>query len=405
MIINISWKNIWRNKSRSLIIMTAMTLGIFAGMFLTSFMKGMGKQRVESALKTEVSHIQINQPGFHDNVDLSLFIENTKEIENTLDTMSSIEAYSKHVIVQSMIKTSKSSVASMIIGVDPEREVLVTDLQDQIIEGTYLNADKRNKIVISKKLAKKLDVGLKKKIIISLVNLNGDIDGDAFKVVGIYETSNAMYDDMHVFVRNEDLARIAGMDSDKAHMYSINLKEGADMAMASDSLMHKLPLNEVEDWKKANPILSYTNDAMDQYMIVLMAIIMLALFFGIVNTMLMAILERTRELGMLMAIGMNKKRVFLMIMLETVMLSLSGAVGGIILGSVVNGYFSRYGLDLSVWGEGLESIGYDPIIYFVSDFNSIVIIVVNVMVTGIFAAIYPAIKALKLRPSEAIRAI
>ena len=138
---------------------------------------------------------------------------------------------------------------------------------------------------------------------------------------------------------------------------------------------------------------------------VFMLIILGALGFGIVNTMLMVILERTRELGMLMAIGMTKRRVFMMIMLETLFLALVGALIGEVLSMLLIHYYGSTGIDISSMAEGMESVGYSAITFPVLEGYRYVQITIMVIFIGLLASIYPAIKGLKLDPAEAIRTI
>jgi ABC-type antimicrobial peptide transport system permease subunit len=151
------------------------------------------------------------------------------------------------------------------------------------------------------------------------------------------------------------------------------------------------------------PEVGLLDDTMSVYLFMIMGIILFALMFGIINTMLMVVLERTKELGMLMAVGMNKLRVFSMIVLETILLSLTGGITGTVLGYSLVQLFAKTGMDLSVWQEGLESIGYDSIIYPQIAFSDLLQVTIMVIGTGILAAIYPSIKALKLNPAEALR--
>ncbi|MDD4491803.1 MAG: FtsX-like permease family protein, partial [Bacteroidales bacterium] len=156
-------------------------------------------------------------------------------------------------------------------------------------------------------------------------------------------------------------------------------------------------------WLKISPEAGYLVSAMDQYMYIFMVVILLALCFGIINTMLMVIMERVRELGMLMAIGMNKLKVFMMIMLETVFLSLTGGVLGIVGGYFVTRYFEHAGINLYFWKEAFASMGYSAMVYPVIEPGTMIIVTIMVIVTGIFSSLYPAYKALKLNPSQAIR--
>ena len=144
---------------------------------------------------------------------------------------------------------------------------------------------------------------------------------------------------------------------------------------------------------------------MDYFLFIFLIIILLALGFGIVNTMLMVILERTRELGMLMAIGMTKRRVFMMIMLETLFLALVGALLGEVLSMLLIYYYGITGIDISSMAEGMESVGYSAMTFPVLEAYRYVQITMMVIIIGILASIYPAIKGLKLDPAEAIRTI
>jgi ABC-type antimicrobial peptide transport system permease subunit len=165
-----------------------------------------------------------------------------------------------------------------------------------------------------------------------------------------------------------------------------------------------MPGMDVQTWDEIMPEAGMYSSAMNYYLFIFMIIILLALGFGIVNTMLMAVLERIKELGMLMAIGMNKRRVFSMIMLETVFLGMTGAIIGMAISYGLIWYTGRTGLDLtSLYQEGFEAIGFSPMIYPTIGWESFIQLIFLVVLTGVLAAIYPARKAMKLNPSEALR--
>ena len=134
-----------------------------------------------------------------------------------------------------------------------------------------------------------------------------------------------------------------------------------------------------------------------------MIIIFLALSFGIINTMLMAVLDRVREIGMLMAIGMNKTKIFLMIMLETILLMLTGSVVGLVLSYLLIEFFGKHGIDLSSLSSGLSGFGFSTVVYPFLEMNAYIKIVIMVIITGFLSSLIPAKRALKLNPSEAIR--
>jgi ABC-type antimicrobial peptide transport system permease subunit len=170
-------------------------------------------------------------------------------------------------------------------------------------------------------------------------------------------------------------------------------------------LQAELPGTEVVPWKELSPELGYLTELGNTYLYIFVIIILLALGFGIINTMLMVVLERVREIGMLMSVGMTRWRIFLMIVLETVMLSSTGGLLGIFLGMIAVWRLSITGIDLSVWSTGLTEMGFNPIVYPEWDAALVLNIALLVVATGVLASLYPAWKALKLKPSEAVRAI
>jgi len=151
--------------------------------------------------------------------------------------------------------------------------------------------------------------------------------------------------------------------------------------------------------------LAYADEMMGQTVYIFMSIIMIALLFGIINTMLMAVLERKRELGMLMSIGMNKTKLFTMIVTETVLLAIIGGPLGVLLAYASVHYFGAVGIDISIVGEGMKSFGMDSMLYPMIENKYYPQIAIMVIITAIFAALFPARRALSLKPAEAVRSL
>jgi ABC-type antimicrobial peptide transport system permease subunit len=165
------------------------------------------------------------------------------------------------------------------------------------------------------------------------------------------------------------------------------------------------PHQKVESWRDLSPVLVFMEQWMASSLKVLIVIIMAALAFGIINTMLMAVLERIRELGVLMALGMKRSRIFLMIMLETIFLSIVGGPLGLLAGFVTISWLGKRGIDLTEYSEGLEAIGYSSVLYPALSYQDYGLIVAGVLITALVASVYPAWKAVRLNPVEAIHTI
>jgi ABC-type lipoprotein release transport system permease subunit len=406
-LIKIAWRNIWRSKLRSIVVIFAIASGLVGGLFSSAWMTGMVNQRVSEALSIESAHIQLHNTEFIDNFDVKKTILSTKNIVKNISKTPGVKAVTSRLKISGMAATANKNMGVTIIGVNPKSEKEVFKLYTKIdtLNGTFLNSNKKNTIIISKALATELKAKLKSKIVLTFQDYHGEITGAAFKVVGIFKTTNSVWDKMHVFVKENDLRKVLELPENQSHEIDILLNDFKQATAISAHLQKKYPTILIEDWTKIQPYINFITSYMNVMMGIFMLIILGALGFGIVNTMLMVVLERTREIGMLMAIGMTKKRVFSMILLETIFLALVGAFIGELISMLLINYYGKVGVDLSSVAEGLETIGYSAITYPYLEPIKYVQITILVVITGIIASIYPAIKALKLDPANAIRTI
>ena len=403
MIFSISWRNIWRNKVRSLVIITAVALGICAGVFSTAFMKGMMDQRIQQAISTEISHIQIHRQDYRQESSLQLYMNGSPAMVKQLEGINHVKGASQRIIIQSMVASAETSSGVKIMGIYPENEQKVTNLSAKIVEGQYFEGVPKNPVVIGKKLAEKLNVKLHSKIVITLQDMDKNITAGAFRIAGLFETPNSTYDEMSVFVRYNDLSRLLNFPEGASHEIAILVDDNEIVASVQGEIKALVADYEVLNWKEISPEMSYMTEVMDMYMYIFIIIILLALLFGIINTMLMVILERIKEIGMLLAVGMNKLKVFTMIVIETVQLSLVGGVAGVIVGGLIAKYFETHAINLSRWAKGYSQLGYDTMAYCSLEPEMVINITILVIFTGIIAALYPAYKALKYDPAEALR--
>ena len=248
-----------------------------------------------------------------------------------------------------------------------------------------------------------LDYRIRNKVQVAISDRHGTPIQGIFRVCGIFKTTNTGFDQFSVFVKAAELAKLYGGDEILTHEIAILLKDIDDAGLVKEKLIRISGENTVRTWKELAPDAAMMNDFMIIYYFMFIGIIMLALAFGIINTMLMAILERTKELGMLMAIGMNHNRIFKMIMLETIFLTMVGAIVGMFSGWIIIQTLGKTGIHFSAWGEGFEAIGFAAIVYPEVNFDFFIFITIMVISTAILSSILPARKALKLNPVEALR--
>jgi len=472
MIWSIAWKNIWRNKKRSLVVIVAVTLGIISGVLLVGIMEGWVKQRLNDVIFNEVSHIQIHNPEFIKNEEIDLTVKNPEEISQGIDSLQEIAAWVIRTKIIAMANTPWANTGVIIYGIDPEKEKQVTEIYKKIVPGggVYLDAQNPGDILISDKTAEilklkqyivtdnvieklrsenvplpiitklvtlkdirfkspkdfreelkkifsireldrfgllitdnALNYRIRNKIQVTLSDKKGNPIQGIFRVCGIYKTTNTGFDQVSVFVNAGELANLYGNNGILTHEIAVLLNNIEDAGVVKEKLIRIPGGNSIRTWKELAPDAAMMNDFMLMYYFIFIGIIMLALAFGIINTMLMAILERTKELGMLMAIGMNHGRIFKMIMLETIFLTIVGAAIGIFSGWVIIESLGKTGIHFSGWGEGFEAIGFAARVYPVVTLEFFVFTTIMVIVTAMISSIWPARKALKLNPVEALR--
>jgi ABC-type lipoprotein release transport system permease subunit len=472
MITKTAWKNIWRNRVRSLVVIASVTIGIFSGVFAIGVMEGAMKQRVNSALDNEISHIQITHPNFRSNNDLVYTIDSAEEKREAILQIEGVESVATRTVIIGMANTASQSQGVQINGVVPEEERGVFTLfeqadpetggyfTDELGEGyAYIGSDLAKSlniiryVVDSEVLDALRDKRVPDKVILKLEQFEGKnfrnekkfkreihkvldhneelkysylirraaesfssrarltltfmdsenyMTGGRFRIVGLYDIPNSMYESMNLFVVQSQLQEMIGIDN-KVHQLIVKLSDKSETEKVAEEIALLYPDIEVMTWQKLAPDLAMMSELTGIMYGFFMGIILAALAFGIVNTMLMVVLERTKELGMLTAIGMSKKRVFRMIMTESVLLSLTGGVIGMVLGKLLITATSKSGINLSGMQEGFEQMGFSAVIYPDIEPGFFILVVVLIIVTGILSSIYPALKALKLDPAEALR--
>ena len=403
LLFKIAWRNIWRNKVRSLVVITSIVLGIFAGVFTISFSLGLNNQRTKAMLNSMVSHIQIHDSTFNEEPITDAVIKSAS-IDQKLKQFPQIEAYSKRIVVTGMVQTAANGGGVMVKGINPDEESKVTDMHSKIIEGKYLKDTKKNSIIIGQKLAEKLKVSLKKYVVLTFQDKDGEVVSSRFKVVGIFKSISSKLDESLVYIDINDAQRLLGLEN-KYHEVALMLNDVNTSKELSKKIQAKFPESQVEPWQEVSPELGYADETMAMSLYIIMGIILLALIGGIINTMLMAVLERTRELGMILCVGMNKTKVFIMIMIETMLLSLIGGPIGLIIGYVFVNYYGKKGISLTGFDQGLEAMGMSSIVYPEIELNIIINIVIMVIITALISAIIPSRRAIKLKPAQAVRAI
>lgn len=409
MLLSLSWRNLWRNKLRSMVILLSVAVGIIGAVVSDGFISGMTDQRVNAAIANEISDIQIHTPAFLLKGEIQDSIPQANRLIEKTEKLPEVKGISLRIKTDAMATSASAASGITLYGVNPVSEQKVSDLYRHIIRGKYLSEKEKIPAIIGQKLAHKLNLQLGDKLIVTLTDTSGTILNGAFFITGIFKTANTRFDETHVFVNKKDLRTLTGAATKTGNEIAIRLKNNQQtqpvMQQLQQLFQDKIKQHQIviQSWEQIQPLLKSMIALMDYFSYLFLIIILAALAFAIINTMLMAVMERTREIGMLMALGMNKRRIFTLIMLETIFLSLTGALVGLLLSIWIIHHFATVGFDLSSVAAGLNYIGYSSRIFFRVNTPFYIFSMLLVVLIAILSSISPALKALRLQPATALR--
>lgn len=400
--LSLAWRNVWRNKMRSFIIMISVAIGLFAGILVLGIYKGMMQARVRTVIDTEVAHLQIHHPVFREDYEPGFVIDNSL-VEQTLRKKAYVKAFAVRTVTQGMLSTPTASAGVQIYGVSMKSEEVVSRLAHKIHEGDSLIKNKRSSVLIGKKLADKMKLKVGSKLVLTFTDIESNIVSGAFRITGIYKTDNTPLDERDVYVNRAALDYYLGIKN-SSHEVAVILLHDDLIETAKNDLVKEFPDYRIETWKENSPETDLMVSTIDQYTGIIIMIIMIALAFGIINTMLMSVLERTREIGMLTALGMNRARVFLLILTETVLLTTVGVPVGLVASWFTINSLGNSGIDISSFsGAAMSGFGFSSMIYPEFPVDSLRMVMTIVIGTALVSSIFPSLKAIKLQPADALR--
>jgi len=398
-----AWRNVGRNPRRTAIVVTAVAVGV-GGILLTMAVNyGMVHQMVETAIGTELGHIQVHGQGFEDDPSLDIRIEPERGVRpGWAADLPDVRAWAPRVRSQGLVFSPRASVGVRLIGIDPEREAEVSVLAESLVEGSFLT--ERRRLLMGERLARRLHVAVGDKVVVSAQDVSGDMTGEAFRVSGLFRTASRELDEGAVFVRIDEGQRLLGLGEAISELVVL-AEADRDLEALRTGMEQRLGEGlEVRTWQELRPILVHMIDLFDSMGWIVYAAVFVAMAFGIANVLLMSVFDRVREIGILMAIGMPPSRLVVGVVIESLILTGFGLLLGFALGlgSVA---LLRDGIDLSGFGDDLSAYGIGNRIVPVLRAADIWVPIVVALVTAFLASLWPALRAVRTRPAEAVRQV
>lgn len=404
--LKIAWRNITRNHRRSLITVSAVGFGLGALIFIWSFVDGAHKQMIENYTSLVTSHIQIHQKGFQQNQRLELNIAEADKILAQLKTIPGIKAMAPRIKAVGLVGSAESSAGVIVMGVEPEKEKMVSSLPRRIKSGTFLNNDDPEGIVIGASLAKNLNVDVGDKIVIMSQALDGSIASGSYRITGLMDTGAEEIDKGLALIHYATAQELFVMPG-AASEIAIQARSAFEAPRIAKSIQKELnnPQLEILPWQEIAYSFMQWIEFDNGFIWIIVIVVMIVVAIGIMNTVLMGVLERTREFGILIALGTQRKEILWMVGFESFFLGLIGSAVGLTAGGLLTLYFQKQGINLSVFSNALNSFYIDALVFPILNFKHLATSIVLVLGTSMIVAIYPAWHAANLKPIEAIRSI
>jgi ABC-type lipoprotein release transport system permease subunit len=400
-VLRLAWRNLWRNYRRTLIMLAAIVVGVWAMIFMTALMRGMVDEMVKDGISAIPGHVQIHNPAFRDDPTIANVIEPPSG--ELLDALNRPEvvAWTTRVRVPAVISSERDTRGVTLVGIEPGRERGISFVADDVTEGRYLESRDDQGLVVGRKLVEKLETGLGKRVVIMSQNQENEIADRGFRIVGIFDSKLDQYEEQFVFAGEGTIQELLGVGDAISEVAILGTDyrnvEGLRQMVADAAG----PDVEVLPWNKLDPYLGSMLAVMDGFVVVWIVVVFLALSFGLVNTLVMAIFERVREIGLMLALGMTPRNILSQILAESILLLVIGlAIGNLAAWATIEPL--KGGIDVSIVGEGMEYWGSASILYPALYLKDVILANIIVIVLGFFASLSPAWRASRYDPVRAI---
>jgi ABC-type lipoprotein release transport system permease subunit len=384
--IQLSWRNIWRNPRRTTIILIAVSIGVWSMVVLGALWQGMVNQMIKNGVATMTGHLQIHQKDYRNDPVVENSILDPDRVAKVLgEHLPEKTAWSSRIRVTAVAANARHSAGVTIIGIDPDREAAVSFIAGAVREGRYLQADDRYGILIGRALADKFATKLGRKVVLMSQNAEREIGSRAFRITGIFRAEMEATEKQLVFITKPAARKLLKLGVGVSE-YSIVLPEEdpPDLETIVATLRANLSADDlVEGWPEILPMVKTYVELIQSWNWIWYLVVFIAMGFGIVNTMLMAVYERMREFGVLKALGMPPGWIVKDVLTESFFLLLGGMLIGNLVAFLTVWIFSRTGIDLSAFAAGAEYAGIAKIIYPALSFRDVGIANLMVFLLGL----------------------
>ena len=395
----LSVRNLFRHKRRNLMLLMAIVVAVAGVVVTNGLIRGMQFDMREAAVANLTGHIKVLAPGYLDDPNIEKSFELAPDWQPDLPE-ATLEGWAARIRIPAVIMSERETRGVQFVGVDPAREN-ISFLGDVDITGEGLRDDEDGRMLIGVELARQLETEVGRRLVLITQGLDGRNREAGFRIAGLYDAEGTALEKQFVFTGVSALQKM--VEAPVVTEVSIKLADELQEGPVKNSLSGFFSNLDVMDWQELEPQAAAMFIYVDSAILIWFMVIMGALIFGLVNTLITAVMERIKEFGMLRAVGMKSGAVIMQVVLESTLIMLVGVTIGVLLGWILATQWLGDGIDLSQWAQGVEMAGMRSVLTPYILMEDIVLVTVLSLFFGVLAALYPAWRAVKIKPLEALR--
>lgn len=402
----IAARNLLRNKRRSLVTLSAVAFGLAALIFLRAFVYGVQTQITHNIARTLTGDIQIAPPSKSILFASNIAIEDPQKIRDILKNAPQVRSFAERVNASGVVASAANTLVTTVVGINPTQEIQI-ESDRPIVSGHALTPADTHSVVIGEPMRKILEVDVGEKVVVTLQDAKGELSGEAFTLAGTFETGSDMVDNTTVMMLTPSTQRLMGI-GDNISRFVVMLKPGFSVDATTLGLQQKINGEqnlEALTWEEIAPMFASLIQFQNAMTFVVMLIVLLVVAAGTLNTLMMALIERTRELGLMLALGTTPQQVMLLIGIESLWLTGVGAILGCILGLVITATIAHKGIDMSGFIHTTGNFMVGSRVFPIVDWTYLALFAIFLVIANTLVSLYPAWRAGRLAPLESMRRV
>ena len=398
LLLQLSWRNLWRHRRRNAILLAAIAVAVAGVVLLNALLRGMQADMENSVIDNLTGHVKVLRPGYLEDPSIQRGFEVAAGWSEGLPA-DAVAGWALRVRVPAVVMSERETRGVQLVGVDPAQES-ISFLGGVAIAGEALSGREDRRILVGARLAEQLETTVGRRLVLVTQGADGRNREAGYRIAGIYRAEVGGLEQVFVFTGAEALQ--ATLDTAAVTEVSVRLADTAREASVVERLDAAFGGLDVYTWRQLEPQAAQMVKFADAAVFIYFVVVMGALVFGLVNTLVTAVMERVRELGMLRALGMRPRTVVAQVTIESTLVMALGIALGLL---VALGVFAAVadGIDLTAFDDSLASFGLRPIFVPVLEGRDVALVAAMSLALGLLASFYPARRAVKVKPLEALR--